>query len=41
LAKWIHPEDFTDLDPQATFDELHERFMPFEVSGQFWISLPE
>lgn len=38
LAKWLHPEDFEDLDPQATFDELHKRFLPFENSGQFWIS---
>lgn len=41
LAKWVHPDEFADLDPQATFDELHERFMPFEASGQFWLSLPE
>lgn len=41
LAKWIHPDDFADLDPQTTFDELHDRFMPFETSGQFWVSLPE
>ena len=38
LAKWIHSEDFEDLDPQATFDELHRRFLPFKFSGQFWIS---
>ncbi|MEM9603199.1 MAG: ABC transporter substrate-binding protein [Pseudomonadota bacterium] len=38
LAKWLHPEDFEDLDPQATFDDLHNRFMPFENSGQFWLS---
>lgn len=39
IAKWLYPDDFEDLDPQATFDELHERFMPYENSGQFWISL--
>ncbi|MEM7293342.1 MAG: ABC transporter substrate-binding protein [Pseudomonadota bacterium] len=39
LAKWLHPEDFEDLDPQATFDTLHSRFMPFENSGQFWVSM--
>lgn len=38
LAKWLHPEEFKDLDPQATFNELHERFLPFKPSGQFWIS---
>lgn len=39
IAKWLYPEDFEDLDPQATFDELHARFMPYENSGQFWASL--
>lgn len=38
LAKWFHPDAFEDLDPQATFDELHERFLPFDTSGTFWMS---
>jgi len=40
LAKWIQPDDFEDLDPEATFATLHDRFMPFETDGQFWVSLP-
>ncbi|MEL7181164.1 MAG: ABC transporter substrate-binding protein [Pseudomonadota bacterium] len=40
LAKWIHPDDFGDLDPEATLTTLHDRFMPFETGGQFWVSLP-
>jgi len=40
LAKWIHPEEFADLDPDATFAQLHDKFMPFEAGGQFWVSLP-
>ncbi|MFT4915248.1 MAG: iron complex transport system substrate-binding protein [Yoonia sp.] len=40
LAKWIHPEEFADLNPDATFAALHDRFMPFEAAGQFWVSLP-
>ena len=40
LAKWIHPENFADLDPEATLATLHDRFMPFETDGQFWVSLP-
>lgn len=40
LAKWIHPEDFADLDPEVTLATLHDRFMPFETDGQFWVSLP-
>jgi len=39
IAKWLHPEEFAELDPQATFDEMHRRFMPFENSGQFWVNL--
>lgn len=39
LAKWLHPERFKDLDPQATFKELHEKFLPFDVSGVFWTTL--
>ena len=39
LAKWLHPDRFTDLDPQATFQELHERFLPIDVSGVFWMTL--
>lgn len=39
LAKWLHPEKFADLDPQATFKELHERFLPIGVSGVFWTTL--
>lgn len=40
LAKWFHPDDFEDLDPWETFTELHERFLPFEPSGTFWMSAP-
>lgn len=36
LAKWLHPEEFANLDPQATWVEFHKRFMPFEPSGVFW-----
>jgi iron complex transport system substrate-binding protein len=39
LAKWLHPEKFADLDPQATFKELHEKFLPIDVSGVFWTTL--
>lgn len=39
LAKWLHPDRFADLDPKATFSELHERFLPIDVSGVFWTTL--
>lgn len=38
IAKWLYPEDFEDLDPQETFERLHDEFMPYEASGQFWLS---
>lgn len=39
FAKWIHPDEFKDLDPNETFKELHEKFLPFELSGQFFAEL--
>ena len=36
LAKWLHPEEFAALDPNATWSDLHTRFMPFAPSGVFW-----
>ncbi|MEP3275136.1 MAG: ABC transporter substrate-binding protein [Stappiaceae bacterium] len=39
FAKWFHPDEFEDLDPQATFEELHARFLPFSSSGVFWATL--
>ncbi|MGD1883217.1 MAG: ABC transporter substrate-binding protein [Paracoccaceae bacterium] len=39
IAKWLYPDDFEDLDPQDTFNRLHEEFMPYEASGQFWLSV--
>ena len=39
FAKWFHPDLFKDVDPEATFKELHERFLPFEASGVFWTTL--
>ncbi len=39
FAKWLHPEKFEDLDPDATFKELHDRFLPIDHSGEFWVKL--
>lgn len=38
LAKWIHPELFADLDPQATLDEINRRFLKTPLKGPFWTS---
>jgi iron complex transport system substrate-binding protein len=39
LAKWLHPELFADLDPEATLKELHERFLPVAYRPGYWVSL--
>jgi iron complex transport system substrate-binding protein len=39
LAKWFHPELFSDLDPDATFRELHERFLPVDYRPGYFVSL--
>lgn len=39
FAKWLHPDRFEDLDPDATMKELHDRFLPIDYSGVFWASL--
>lgn len=41
LAKWFHPELFADLDPDATFREFHEKFLPVEYQPGYWVSLTE
>lgn len=36
LAKWIHPELFEDIDPDQTFAEFHDKFMPIDhIPGYF------
>jgi iron complex transport system substrate-binding protein len=39
IAKWLHPELFAELDPDATFRELHERFLPIDYKPGYWVSL--
>ncbi len=39
MAKWFHPEAFEDLDPMATFTEMHDRFLAIDNSGIFWAQM--
>lgn len=39
IAKWLHPDLFKDLDPEATFKELHARFLPLEYKSGYFVSL--
>ncbi|MDP2699364.1 ABC transporter substrate-binding protein [Thalassospira sp.] len=41
MAKWLHPDLFPDLDPQAAFRELHERFLPIEYDAGYFVSLTD
>lgn len=37
LAKWLHPDLFGDLDPEATLREIETRFLPVQVPGTYWL----
>ncbi|WP_246739493.1 ABC transporter substrate-binding protein [Martelella sp. HB161492] len=39
LAKWFHPDLFADLDPDATFREFSETFLPIPYAPGYWVSL--
>lgn len=39
IAKWLHPDLFKDLDPEATFQELHDRFLPVPYHSGYFVSL--
>lgn len=41
MAKWLHPDLFADLDPKATFVELHEKFLPVDHVPGYWVSLSD
>ncbi len=41
MAKWFHPTLFADLDPDAAFRELHERFLPVPYEPGYFVSLPK
>lgn len=39
LAKWFHPDLFKDLDPDATFKDFSDKFLPLPYSPGYWVSL--
>lgn len=39
IAKWLHPELFEDIDPDATLRTLHERFLPLRYEPGYWVTL--
>jgi iron complex transport system substrate-binding protein len=39
FAKWLHPAEFKDLDPDETFKRFHSRFLPVEYEGGYFATL--
>lgn len=39
MAKWLYPDQFKDVDPEATLREYHDRFSPIPLTGVFWAQL--
>ncbi|RKE79260.1 ABC transporter substrate-binding protein [Rhizobium sp. AG855] len=39
FAKWFHPELFADLDPDQTFRDFHEKFLPVDYKPGYFASL--
>ncbi len=38
FAKWIHPDLFKDLNPEATFEEMNKKLGNNDVKGIFGIN---
>lgn len=41
LAKWFYPDEFKDLDPEGSFKEFHDRFLPVDYSGVWMIGIKD
>lgn len=39
FAKVFYPQLFTDIDPQETFRQLYQQFLPLPFSGTYWSQL--
>ncbi|OAN14049.1 iron ABC transporter substrate-binding protein [Photobacterium jeanii] len=39
LAKWVYPQTFAALDPQATLQTLYQRYQPVPLAGTYWMAL--
>ncbi|ASY65555.1 Periplasmic binding protein (plasmid) [Sinorhizobium sojae CCBAU 05684] len=39
FAKWFHPDLFADIDPDKTFREFHEKFLPIAYRPGYFASL--
>lgn len=41
FAKWLYPQDFQNLDPEAIYKEFHQKFLPLPYTGAFWANLKD
>ncbi len=41
VAKWLHPDRFKDVDPNATLSEINRRFFSTPLGGPLWVSLQD
>ncbi|CAN7212913.1 ABC transporter substrate-binding protein [Pararhizobium sp. LjRoot235] len=39
FAKWFHPELFADLDPEETFRDFHQKFLPVIYRTGYFVSV--
>ena len=39
LAKTFYPEEFADVDPEATLKEFYDKFLPYSYSGIWFIHM--
>ncbi len=39
FAKWIHPEEFKDVDPAATLQAINSQFLSIPYQGVYWVDL--
>ena len=37
LAKWVHPQLFAKLDPQATMEQINQQFLGMPLQGAYWV----
>lgn len=40
IAKFLHPDLFKDLDPQADLEKVHSEMLKQPFDGVFWLALP-
>lgn len=40
IARWLWPGRLDDIDPGASWPELHARFMPIPEHGTYWLDAP-